>query len=171
MSSNLLKKIGLGNVDIGVIILILTVLVIITITLLIVFIVQNVKLKNKYKKFMQGSKAKSLEKEIHDLISNVHDLSITSQEHTDDINEIYRKHESAYQKMGLVKYDAFKEMGGKLSFGLALLDEKDNGFIINSVHSSTGCYSYTKRIKEGKCELDLSEEEKVALDKAIKDIK
>ena len=43
--------------------------------------------------------------------------------------------ESAYQKMGLVKYDAFNQMGGQLSFSLALLDENNNGFIINSVHS------------------------------------
>ena len=50
---------------------------------------------------------------------------------------------------------------------LALLDENDNGFIINSVHSSAGCYSYTKRIQNGKCELDLSGEEKIAIEKAI----
>ena len=72
-----------------------------------------------------------------------------------------------YQKLGLVKYDAFKEMGGKLSFALVLLDENNNGFLINSVHSSDGCYSYTKRIKDGDSEIALSNEEKVAVERAV----
>lgn len=75
--------------------------------------------------------------------------------------------ESAYQKMGLVKYDAFNQMGGQLSFSLALLDENNNGFIINSVHSSEGCYSYTKEIKLGQCVIDLGAEEAEALAMAM----
>lgn len=171
MSSKLLDSIGLGSVDIGIFILITTVLTLIAIILLIVFIVKSSKLKKRYEKFMQGENAKSLESQIHDLSKDVNELLIITDQHADDINEIYRKHQSAFQKMGLIKYDAFKEMGGKLSFVLTVLDEVNNGFIINSVHSSTGCYSYTKRIKEGKCELDLSDEEKASLDKAVKDVK
>lgn len=58
-------------------------------------------------------------------------------------------------------------MGGKLSFALVLLDENNNGFLINSVHSSDGCYSYTKRIKNGDSEIELSNEEKVAVERAV----
>ena len=72
-----------------------------------------------------------------------------------------------YQKMGLIKYDAFHEMGGKLSFSLAMLDMRNNGFIINSVHSSEGCYSYTKEIKLGQCAIDLGAEEAEALSIAM----
>ena len=75
--------------------------------------------------------------------------------------------ESAYQKMGLVKYDAFHQMGGQLSFSLALLDENNNGFIINSVHSTDGCYSYTKEIKNGICSISLGTEEAEALAMAM----
>ena len=75
--------------------------------------------------------------------------------------------ESAYQKMGLVKYDAFNQMGGQLSFCLAMLDENNNGFILNSVHSTEGCYSYTKEIKKGECAIDLGKEETEALALAI----
>ena len=71
--------------------------------------------------------------------------------------------ESAFQKIGIIKYDAFNQMGGKLSFSLALLDENNNGFIINSVHSAEGCYSYTKEITSGECKIDFSEEERQAL--------
>lgn len=75
--------------------------------------------------------------------------------------------ENAYQKMGIVKYDAFNQMGGQLSFSLALLDENNNGFIINSVHSTEGCYSYTKEIKNGESSISLGKEEEEALATAI----
>ena len=67
----------------------------------------------------------------------------------------------------MVKYDAFQEMGGKLSFSLCLLNEKDDGFIINAMHSREGCYTYIKEIIAGKCVIILSEEEKEALDMAM----
>ena len=89
------------------------------------------------------------------------------QTNADDIKELYRKHRKVFQKMGLVKYDAFNEMGGKLSFCLTLLDEDDNGIIMNTVHSSSGCYSYTKDIKKGRCDIELSAEETQALKQAL----
>ena len=57
-------------------------------------------------------------------------------------------------------------MGGNLSFSVCLLNERKDGYIINSVHSSEGCYTYIKEIKSGICELELSNEEKEALTEA-----
>ena len=70
------------------------------------------------------------------------------------------------QKVGLVKYDALQEMGGKLSFSLALLNEKDDGIVMNAVHSREGCYTYMKEIIAGNSIVVLSEEEKKALEMA-----
>ncbi|MBE5894503.1 MAG: DUF4446 family protein [Lachnospiraceae bacterium] len=168
MSSAILTKMGLGALDIGYLFIGLFVLVLVLLVLTIILLVQNNKLKKKYNRFMQGAKAKSLEKEIQDLIEEVDNLSKASKSQKKEINDLYRKHRSTFQKMGLIKYDAFKEMGGKLSYGLALLDEDNNGFIINSVHSSAGCYSYSKHIKDGKSEIDLSEEEKIVIEEAIR---
>ena len=84
-----------------------------------------------------------------------------------DIRKLYKQLEKAFQKCGLVKYDAYQQMGGLLSFSLALLDENNNGLIINSVHSTEGCYTYTKEVRNGVCELELSNEERVALDQAM----
>ncbi len=167
MTGGILAKMGLGGLDIGLVLIVLTVLVVAAIVMVIILLVQNHQLKDKYDRFMRGAKAKSLETEIQDLIKDVEDLTRTSKEHDIDIRELYHKHEGALQKVGLVKYDAFKEMGGKLSYGLAVLDENNNGFLINSVHSSTGCYSYTKKIKEGQSEIELSNEEKTALERAL----
>lgn len=80
---------------------------------------------------------------------------------------MFKKHELSFQKFGIVKYDAFQQMGGQLSFSLVLLNENDNGFIINSVHSTEGCYSYSKEIKNGECSISLGEEEKKALNIAL----
>ena len=82
--------------------------------------------------------------------------------------ELNKRLENSFSKVGIVKYDAFKQMGGLLSFSLALLNEKDSGFVINSVHSTEGCYTYIKEITAGICEMDLSSEEKEALSRAIK---
>lgn len=69
----------------------------------------------------------------------------------------------AFSKVGLVKYDAFNEMGGKLSFSLALLNESNDGFVMNAVHSREGCYTYMKEIVGGNSIIVLSEEEQEAL--------
>lgn len=118
-------------------------------------------------KFMQGKDAKSLEMDIIGLYEDNKFIKTSMEKNKKDIKNLYKKLESAFQKMGIVKYDAFREMGGQLSFSLVLLDENDNGFILNSVHSTEGCYSYTKEIENGQCSITLGEEEKQALDIAM----
>ena len=66
----------------------------------------------------------------------------------------------------MVKYDAFQEMGGKFSFSLAMLNEEDDGFVINAVHSREGCYTYIKEIVGGNSIIVLADEEQEALDMA-----
>ena len=95
-------------------------------------------------------------------------ISEENEKNRKEIKDLQRQIQYCYQKIGLVKYDAFNQMGGKLSFCLVLLNEKNNGFLLNSVHSSDGCYSYTKEITKGECELSLGEEEQKALDMAMK---
>lgn len=167
MNSTLFKDLGIDGVDPGYIILGLTVVLLIVIILLIVQISKTSKLQKKYAKFMRGKDAKSLEKEIVGLYEDNRFLKTTAEKNKSDIKNIYKRLESAFQKVGLVKYDAFQQMGGQLSFSLAVLDENDNGFIMNSVHSAEGCYSYTKEIKQGQCSLTLGDEEKMALDMAM----
>ena len=144
MTSNLLKNMGLANIDIGIVLIVMMVIMLIMFILLIILMLQLDKYKKKYNKFMQGKNAKSLEKDIMALYEDNVFLKENVEKSQKDIEILFEKHQYAYQKMGLIKYDAFKEMGGKLSFTLALLNEKNDGFVMNSVHSSDGCYSYTK---------------------------
>ena len=73
----------------------------------------------------------------------------------------------AFQKFGMVKYNAFKGMGGNLSFAFAMLDLNNTGFILNSVHSREGCYLYIKDVVNGEAEITLGNEEKEALEQAL----
>lgn len=167
MNSKLLESIGLGNLDIAYVLIGFLAIILVLMVLVIVQIVKTSKLKKRYEKFMRGKEVKSLEQEIIGLYEDNKFLKITTEKNKTDIRNLYKKLESAFQKVGLVKYDAFKQMGGQLSFSLALLDENNNGFILNSVHSAEGCYSYTKEVKRGECKIALGEEEKQALDIAI----
>lgn len=167
MNSNILNIIGLGNIDIGYILIGLAGISLLLLILLIIAFVQISKFKKKYNKFMQGKNATSLEDDIVALYEDNKFIKSNLENNREDIKTLFKKHETVFQKMGLVKYDAFNEMGGKLSFAVALLDEKNNGFIINSVHSSEGCYSYTKRVKNGDSDIPLSNEEKVAVERAV----
>lgn len=167
MNSNILNQLGLGNIDIGYIIIGLTVLLLLLVVLVIIQICNYSKLSKKYKKFMQGKDAKSLEKDIIGLYEDNKFLKNSTDKNKKDIRTLYKKMESTYQKCGIVKYDAFQQMGGKLSFSLALLNEKNDGFIMNSVHSTDGCYSYTKIVKDGNCNISLGDEEKQALNIAM----
>lgn len=167
MNFKLLNDMGLGSFDLTYLFIGVLVLIIILFILVIVQSVKLSKLSKKYKKFMGGKNAKSLEKDIVGLYEDNKFLKTSMEKNKKDIQSLYRKLEGTFQKVGIVKYDAFSQMGGQLSFSLALLDENDNGFILNSVHSTEGCYSYTKEIKGGLCEISLSDEEKQALDIAM----
>ena len=167
MNNSFLNNLGLGNLDIGVVILVLCIIILILLVINITNICSIGRLKKKYNKFMTGKNAKSLENEIVALFEDNKFIKTSIDKNKKDIRTLYKNMESTFQKIGIIKYDAFNQMGGKLSFCLALLDENNNGFILNSVHSAEGCYSYTKEIINGESSIPLGEEEKKALLKAM----
>ena len=134
---------------------------------LIAVIIRQIILGNKYKKFMKGSDGRSLEEELRSKIEVMEKLDDRLVEIENSNTIITKRLNESFQKMGLVKYDAFKEMGGKLSFALALLSDQNTGFVINVMHSREGCYNYVKEIVNGKSNVALAEEERQALDEAI----
>lgn len=167
MNYNLLSDMGLGNMDLTYLFIGAFAAILILLIAMIVLWINLGRLSKKYNKFMGGKNAKSLEKDIMGLYEDNKLIKASMEKNRKDIENLYKKMEGAFQKIGIVKYDAFNQMGGLLSFSLALLDENDNGFIINSVHSAEGCYSYTKEIKNGLCDISLGDEEKKALDMAM----
>ncbi len=138
--------------------------------LMIVTIVNGVKysnLKKKYEQFMTGSDAKSLEDTLIYRMEQVSELFEANAKNERNIDVLFKRAKNNFQKFGLVKYDALQEMGGKLSFTLCMLDEENNGFVLNVVHSREGCYSYLKEIIDSNSVVTLASEEEQALEQAL----
>jgi competence protein ComGC len=167
MNNSFLSSLGLGGLDIGIILIVMAVIILILFILLVVNICSVSKLKKKYTIFMTGNTAKSLENEIVGLFEDNKFIKASIEKNKRDIGMLFKNMESTFQKIGIIKYDAFNQMGGQLSFSLVLLDKNNNGFVLNSVHGAEGCYTYTKEIKDGTSEISLGEEEKQALDMAM----
>lgn len=143
-------------------------ILLIVVFILLILMMKKVKLLSRsYKDFMRGKDAESLEEVILERFNEIDDLKIANGENRKRIDDITQNLLLTYQKIGIVKYDAFHEMGGKLSFALALLDKSNNGFVMNSMHNRESCYTYIKEIIDGKSYITLSDEEKKAVDTAI----
>ena len=80
---------------------------------------------------------------------------------------IENKMENCIQKIGLVRYNAFKDTGSDLSFTLALLDNKNTGIVLNGIYSRETSNIYSKPVEKGTSTYTLSDEEKQAIQKAI----
>lgn len=157
-----------AGIDAGYVILGLMAVQLILLILYVVLFVQHSKMKKNYQSFMQGESGKNLESSILKKFAEIDDLNGKYKEMAGGLKKNQEDIQLAFQKVGLVKYDAFKEMGGKLSFSLCLLDNNDNGFLITSMHSTReGCYTYVKEIIKGESYVILAEEEKQALKQAI----
>ena len=163
MNYQLLQKMGLGKIDITYLFLVMLILLLIFMIMTIVLLVKTNKLIKKYKRFMKGENAKSLENDIIEMFERQVEIEETLSKNSEDIKLLYKKFKKAFQKVSLTKYDAFNQMGGQLSYCLVMLDENNDGFIINSVHGADGCYSYTKEIRKGKSSIALSNEEQQTL--------
>lgn len=145
-------------------------LIIVAILLLILVIVTMIRLSRldrKYDYFMRGKDAETLEDIIMDVVDELRNLRAEDRSNKDSIRTLNRNFRSSFQKYGVVKYNAFKGMGGGLSFALAILDYTNSGLVLNCVHSREGCYLYIKEVDMGKTDKVLGNEEQEALEQAL----
>lgn len=142
------------------------------ILLFLVIIIQSAKNKNLKKKFLNltnNQDFKSLEQAIkitNEKIDYFEEVLKALQKNYHVLNENSKLN---IKKLGIIRYDAFENVGSKLSFALALLDEYDNGVVINSIYSREGSNIYAKPIENGLSKYPLSAEEMQAIDLAKKD--
>lgn len=158
------------NVEPAYMMIMIFILFVLMIILFLLYVSVNMKynrLKSSYNSFMKGKDGKTLEKSLRDRFEAVEELEDAVRKNTTDVKEVFHDMKNNYQKVGIVKYDAFNEMGGKLSFVLTLLDGNNSGFVLNAMHSREGCYTYIKEIVRGESYIELSEEESQSLEKAI----
>lgn len=125
------------------------------------------RMNKKYKGFMTGSDAQSLEMIIQEKIANIKELQEKNQLNDEQLGKMEQMISGCYQKIGIEKYDALSAMGGQVSFVLAMLNHENTGILMNSIHTREGSYLYLKEITAGKCDTTLGKEEQKALDKAL----
>ena len=155
------------GIDPGIIIIVLVIIMIILVICMVSSTMRLSRLERKYKMFMKGSDAQTLEKTFVRKFAQIDRLYEAKEDHEQAINAIIHNIEVMFSKYGVEKYDAFEDVGGKLSFALALLDKDNNGLILNAVHSRDNCFLYLKEIVKGESYVMLSQEEVEALRKAV----
>lgn len=137
---------------------------------LIVVIVLTVRiwsLERKLKIFFQGKEAKSLEEIMILLRNETADGSQAIGALETHLKSVEGRLQRSLQKVGMVRFNPFKEAGGDQSFSVALLDEARNGVVISSLYSRDGVRVYGKPIKAGNSTYRLSEEEQEAISQAL----
>ncbi len=162
--SELFLSIG---VDPGIIVLILMMLVIVLAVMVFRISMRQSRLERRYKSFMKGQDGQSLEKQFKRQFNQIDKLMEANEIHIHDINLLKNNYQRLFSKYGVEKYDAFDDVGGKLSFVLALLDKHNTGIILNAIHSRDNCFLYLKEIVKGESYVMLSQEEVEALRKAV----
>ena len=158
---------GLVKVNGAYVVLALLVLLIISFALTISTLCKLKKLTKRYEDFMGGRDGKTMEEVIKGKLDEIEDIKLKEFKNGKDIAELFEKMEKTICKVGLNKYDAFNEMGGKLSFSLVLLNEHNTGLSMNSMHGPEGSYVYVKEIINGQSYIALGDEEQKALDMAL----
>ena len=125
------------------------------------------RLFKSYDNFMTGRSARNLEDIIILLRKDIRSLKNENKLNREAIRELNKIQRECYQKIGILKYDAFDGMGGKLSFALCILNYRNSGYIINSIHSREVTFNYIRIVENGQTEQVLSREEQSVLEQAL----
>jgi uncharacterized iron-regulated membrane protein len=122
------------------------------------------KLNILRKNFFSGQNARDLESVINELAEGLHTLQKNQVILESYIKNLRSDYGLAIQKVSMVKFNPFSDGGGNLSFVIAMLDGRNTGMVITSMHGREQNRIYTKQIFEGKCEIQLTDEELKAIE-------
>jgi len=143
----------------------MVILNVILLLLTLVNIIINIKTNNKYLKFMKKiGNGNNLDEMLREYLKDVKEIKKDNSEIKAYYTKLDSDIDSCIQKVGLVRYNAFKDVGSDLSFAIALLDRNDNGVVLNGLYGSESSNIYAKPIKKGQSKYQLSDEEKSALE-------
>lgn len=142
------------------------------ILLLLILYISNLiklnKIKKNYSKFMERlGNGNNVDEMLRAYIYEVERVSNKNEEIVSYLEKINQNIAKCTQKIGIIRYNAFKDTGSDLSFALALLNEHNDGIVLNGIYARDMSNIYAKPIEEGQSRYALSEEEKEAIRRAI----
>jgi len=151
----------------GILICLLALVILLLLILVTALFIRQQRLSRRLNYFMRGSDAESLEKTLREVMDDNRQVKIQLKNNVDEIVRINENLLTAYRKIGIVKFNAFPGMAGKVSSSIAMLNNENNGIVITSIHGQEGCYTYVKEIMNGKSISPLTKEDEEALKKAL----
>ncbi len=143
-------------------------LIIINCLLLFSNIKKTNRIKVKYNRFMNGLSDRNMEELLESCLESVNFVNNKNRDIDLKINEIERNLIQCIQKVGIVRFNAFDNVGSDLSFSIALLDNNDSGIVFSGIYSRDSSSTYAKPVSSGKSRYTLSAEEIQAIDIARK---
>lgn len=162
---NIINEISTYNIEI-IIGLAIGLFVLLFLNILSLFKIRTIK--KEYNKMAQGMSGINLEELLIHTSNDLNGIKGDIVKLDENIKSLATQITFAIQKVGFMRYNAFGDMGSDLSFSIALLDNFSNGFVLSSIYGRDNNVCYAKPIKDGKCKIQLSAEEIMVIDKAIK---
>ena len=154
---------AVGSVLTGILLAILIIAVVVLSVMLISLSRKVTRLNKRFRLLMKGEDGQSLEKALLTRLKEAEKMQSKVDGAAHDVRTMNARLHKAPLRYGIVKYDAFEDVGGKMSFALAMLDADNTGFVLNAIHSRDNCFLYLKEIVQSESYIMLSEEEIAAL--------
>lgn len=124
------------------------------------------RVETKYRKLMKGTNNSNLEEMLLERLKNIEEAKETSEEALQECKRLEIKMKDCIQKVAIMRYKAFENVGSDLSFSIAMLDDKNDGVILTGIYGRQESTTYAKPIDKGISRYDLSEEELYVLNEA-----
>ena len=122
--------------------------------------------ENRYKKLMRGTSNNNLEEILLERLNSIEDAKEASEKALKECERLEIKIKDCIQKVAIMRYKAFENVGSDLSFSIAMLDDKNDGVILTGIYGRQESTTYAKPIDKGISRYDLSEEELYVLNEA-----
>lgn len=150
-------------------IMVVLIIIIILLFILVIVLFKSLgRVERKYRKFMKGTNGKNIEELILQELEKIEQANKNSQEALEECERLTTKVKGCVQKIAIMRYKAFENIGSDLSFSIAILDGNDDGVLITGIYGREESVTYAKPVDKGISRYDLSEEEKQVLNEAIK---
>lgn len=124
------------------------------------------RVEDKYRRLMKGTNSKNLEEMLLERIDSIDEVKEISEKAIKECERLEFKMQECIQKVAIMRYKAFEDVGSDLSFSIAMLDDKNDGVILTGIYGRQESTTYAKPVDKGISRYDLSEEELYVLNEA-----
>lgn len=135
--------------------------------LVLVVMLRIRKVRREYRMLLGKSGDQDLLATVGESVGKTRAVERQMQSVTDAQEDLASVGRLALQRFSIVRYDAFEDMGGQLSFSAALLDDYGDGIVVTSINGRTETRTYAKSVRAMKSQHNLSDEEREAIESAV----